>query len=52
MNPIFATLAIWAIGWGAVVGVMRITPKRGAGAKIGQMVVPLLFGATLLALWQ
>ena len=52
MNPIFATLAIWAMGWGAVVGVMHITPRRGAGAKIGQMAVPLLFGATLLALWQ
>eukprot|EP01037_Dinobryon_pediforme_P009545 gene9545-9621_t len=31
---------------------MRITPKRGTGAKLGQMAVPLLFGLTLLALWQ
>jgi len=51
-GALFFTLAIWAVGWAAVILVMRVTPSRGTVAILGNLAVPIIFGATLLGLWE
>lgn len=52
MSALFVVLLIWAIGWLAVIFTMRLTPARGWGSRIGNFLVPVLFGATLLGIWE
>ena len=52
MSAVLTTLLIWAVGWAAVIYVMRITPERGWRKQMGDLAVPIIFGATLLGIWE
>ncbi|TPW28974.1 ABC transporter permease [Pararhizobium mangrovi] len=47
-----AALAFWIAAWAVNIALLRARPEGGALARVIDLVVPLLFGAALLALWE
>jgi NitT/TauT family transport system permease protein len=45
-------VAIWLLAWAIVETIVRRMPSRGSLARAGALAVPLLFGATLLFIWE
>ena len=52
MNPVLTTLMIWAIGWTSVITLMKVTEAQGRSKHVSDLVVPIIFGATLLGIWE
>ena len=54
MNPLpfFGALAFWLFAWGTNEYLVRLTPKNQAMARTISIAVPVLFGITLLVLWE
>lgn len=49
---LLAVFGIWLLAWRSVDILIAHTPARGTKAKIFQWLVPLIFGATLLMMWE
>ena len=45
-------LLVWLLAWAAVEIIVRRMPARGLRARMGTIAIPLIFGATLLFLWE
>jgi NitT/TauT family transport system permease protein len=45
-------IAVWLVAWGLVEFIVARMPERGAAARALGLVIPLLFGLTLLFLWE
>ena len=43
---------IWLVAWGMVEVILVRTPARGVAARASAILIPLLFGATLLFIWE
>ena len=54
MNPslLFGALAFWIVAWGANEYLARLTPKSQTMARTISVAVPVLFGITLLVIWE
>ncbi len=54
MNPflLFGALAFWIVAWGANEYLARLTPKSQTMARTISIAVPVLFGITLLVIWE
>ena len=50
--PIAAAVVFWLVAWAVNIWLLKVRPRSGAIARIIDLVVPLLFGAALLALWE
>ena len=44
--------AVWLLAWAAVEVIVRRMPTRGSLSRICTIAIPLIFGATLLFLWE
>jgi NitT/TauT family transport system permease protein len=49
---IFFALAFWLIAWATNEWLVRLTPKDQRIRKLIGIIVPLIFGATLLVIWE
>jgi len=47
-----ALVAVWLGAWQLVNHVVSATPPRGMGRLVANLAVPVIFGATLLFLWE
>ncbi len=45
-------ILVWLVAWGAVELIVAKMPERGALARAWALVIPVLFGATLLFIWE
>jgi NitT/TauT family transport system permease protein len=45
-------VVVWLLAWAAVEAIVRHMPERGVVARIGAIAIPLIFGATLLFIWE
>lgn len=45
-------IVVWLTAWGVVELIVAKMPARGAIARVFAILIPLLFGATLLFLWE
>ena len=45
-------ILVWLVAWGAVELIVTRMPERGLLARLWAVVIPLLFGATLLFVWE
>ncbi len=54
MNPslLFGALAFWIVAWGINEYLVRLTPKSQTMARTISIAVPVLFGITLLVIWE
>ncbi len=54
MNPslLFGALAFWIVAWGANEYLARLTPRSQAMTRTISIAVPVLFGITLLVIWE
>ncbi len=54
MNPslLFGALAFWVVAWGVNEYLVRLTPKSQTMARTISIAVPVLFGITLLVIWE
>ena len=43
---------VWLLAWGAVELIVARMPERGPLARLWSLAIPLLFGATLLFVWE
>jgi NitT/TauT family transport system permease protein len=52
-TPLIAgAIAFWLAAWAANEWLVRREPKSAAGKRLARLAVPLLFGLTLLVLWE
>jgi NitT/TauT family transport system permease protein len=49
---IFFALAFWLIAWGTNEWLVRLRPKDQTVRRLIGIIVPLIFGATLLVIWE
>ena len=49
---LFGALAFWIVAWGTNEYLVRLTPKSQAMARTISIAVPILFGITLLVIWE
>ena len=47
-----ALLCFWCAAWACVDSIVATTPERGPLRTLANLAVPLIFGATLLVLWE
>lgn len=54
MSPgILATAVLfWLVAWAINIWLLRVQPNGGPAARVIDLLVPVLFGAALLALWE
>ena len=45
-------ILVWLVAWGAVELIVTRMPERGLLTRLWAVVIPLLFGATLLFVWE
>ena len=45
-------VAVWLLAWSLVIHLSTAEPERLAGARLGRLIVPALFGIWLVFLWE
>lgn len=51
-SPIFLALLFWAVAWAVNEWLVRQSPSTMVGRRLIDVIVPLIFGAALLAMWE
>jgi len=51
-SPIFLALLFWAVAWAVNEWLVRLSPGTMVGRRLIDIIVPLIFGAALLAMWE
>lgn len=51
-SPFILALLFWALAWAVNEWLVRLSPRTAVGRRLIDIVVPLIFGAALLAMWE
>ena len=51
-SPILLALLFWAVAWAINEWLVRLSPGTMVGRRLIDIIVPLIFGAALLAMWE
>lgn len=51
-SPILLALLFWAVAWAVNEWLVRQSPSTMVGRRLIDVIVPLIFGAALLAMWE
>jgi len=51
-SPILLALLFWAVAWAVNEWLVRLSPRSAVGRRLIDIVVPVIFGAALLAVWE
>ena len=51
-SPLLLALVFWAVAWAVNEWLVRLSPSTVVGRRLIDIIVPLIFGAALLAMWE